>query len=304
MKAESESPRPPKVSVVIPAYNHAQFLRTALDSVIAQTHGEWEAIVVNNFSQDDTVGVVDSYGDPRIRCVNFANHGVIAASRNFGIRETSAPYVAFLDSDDLWYPEKLERCVCMLEEGYDMVCHAETWVGPGDRRRDVAYGPEARAAYDSLLYDGNCISTSAVMVRRELVEEVGGFSEDASFITAEDYDLWLKLSKKGARIGFVPEILGEYLIHGGNQSRAALRNMEAVLSVVRHHLAALALHGRANRLRARRCLATIYYGGARGLQDSGQNAAAWRYFFKALSLYPFVPKFYAAMLLNAVGRRP
>lgn len=299
-----QSVRRPMVSVVIPTYNHARFLRAALDSVVGQTRTDWEAIVVNNFSQDDTIDVVGSYADPRIRCVNFANQGVIAASRNFGIRQTDAPYVAFLDSDDLWYPEKLERCMRLLDQGYDMVCHAETWVGPGERRRDVAYGPEPRARYESLLYDGNCISTSAVVVKRELLELAGGFSEEPSFITAEDYDLWLKLAKNGARIGFVPEILGEYLIHGGNQSRAALRNMEAVLSVVRHHLSDIAPHGLFNRLRARRCLATIYYGGARGLQDGGQFADAWRYFFKALSLYPFVPKFYAAMLLNAVGRRP
>lgn len=294
----------PLVSVVIPTYNHAQFLRNALDSVLGQTFTQWEAIVVNNFSQDDTISVIESYDDPRIRYVNFANQGVIAASRNHGISKTSAPYIAFLDSDDIWYPQKLEKCMLRLEQGFDMVCHAETWVGPGDRRRDVAYGPESRATYSQLLYEGNCISTSAVVVKREFVERVGGFSEQPSFITAEDYELWLKLARDGAKIGFVTDILGEYLIHDGNQSRAALRNMEAVMAVVRHHLAEQARRGESNWRRARKCLALIYYGGARGLQDSGQFGAAWRYFFKAVVQYPLVPKFYAAMLLNACGRRP
>jgi glycosyltransferase involved in cell wall biosynthesis len=294
----------PLVSVVIPTYNHAQFLRNALDSVIGQTFTRWEAIVVNNFSQDDTISVIESYDDPRIRYLNFANQGVIAASRNHGISKTSAPYIAFLDSDDIWYPQKLEKCMLRLEQGFDMVCHAETWVGPGDRRRDVAYGPESRATYSQLLYEGNCISTSAVVVKREFVERVGGFSEQPSFITAEDYELWLKLARDGAKIGFVTDILGEYLIHDGNQSRAALRNMEAVMAVVRHHLAEQARRGKSNWWRARKCLALVYYGGARGLQDSGQFGAAWRYFFKAVAQYPLVPKFYAAMLLNACGRRP
>lgn len=294
----------PLVSVVIPTYNHAQFLRNALDSVLGQTFTRWEAIVVNNFSQDDTISVIESYDDPRIRHVNFANQGVIAASRNHGISKTSAPYIAFLDSDDIWYPQKLEKCMRRLEQGFDMVCHAETWVGPGDRKRDIAYGPESRATYSQLLYEGNCISTSAVVVKREFVERVGGFSEQPSFITAEDYELWLKLARDGAKIGFVTDILGEYLIHDGNQSRAALRNMEAVMAVVRHHLAEQAGRGESNWRRARKCLALIYYGGARGLQDSGQFGAAWRYFFKAVAQYPLVPKFYAAMLLNACGRRP
>lgn len=294
----------PVVSIVIPTYNHAKFLRGALNSILAQTFTRWEAIVVNNFSQDDTVSVIESYDDPRIRLVNFANHGVIAASRNHGITATTAPYIAFLDSDDIWYPEKLDRCLRRLQEGFDVVCHAEKWVGPGDRVRAVAYGPEARATYSGLLYEGNCISTSAVVVKREFVERVGLFSEEAAFITAEDYELWLKLARAGAKIGFVSDILGEYLIHEGNQSRVALRNMEAVMAVVQHHLAGQASGSGVSAWRARRRLALVYYSGARGLQDCGQFSAAWRYFLKAVMTYPLVPKFYAAMVLNACGRQP
>jgi GT2 family glycosyltransferase len=294
----------PLVSVVIPTYNHARFLPAALRSVLAQTEPRWEAIVVNNYSQDDTVSVVDSFGDARIRLVNFANHGVIAASRNHGIALTAAPYIAFLDSDDVWYPEKLARCLQRMAQGFDLVCHAERWIGPGTRTREVAYGPEARATYRSLLYEGNCISTSAVVVKREYVERAGRFSEEAAYITAEDYDLWLNLAKVGTRMGFVPEVLGEYLIHDGNQSRVALRNMEAVMAVVRHHLHGEQERGEASPWRTRRRMALIYYSGGRGLQDSGQFGDAWRYFLKAVSTYPLVPKFYAAMMLNACGRRP
>ncbi len=272
----------PLVSIVIPSYNHAIFLRSALNSVLAQTVSQWEAIVVNNYSQDDTIAIIESYQDPRIRYVNFANHGVIAASRNRGIALTQAPYVAFLDSDDTWYPEKLEKSLARLHEGYDVVCHAEKWVGPGERQRDVCYGPEARASYDALLYEGNCISTSAVVLKRELLDTVGGFSEASSFVTAEDYELWLKLAHIGARIGFVREILGEYRIHDGNQSRAALRNMQAVMAVVQHHLQHQSSQSWRERIRIRRRCALIYYSGARGLQDCGEHRAAWPHFLKAL----------------------
>lgn len=300
----TETMSQPLVSVIIPTYNHARFLPAALKSVLAQTESRWEAVVVNNFSQDDTVSVVNSFGDPRVRLVNFANHGVIAASRNHGIALTQAPYIAFLDSDDVWYPGKLARCLQRMEQGFDLVCHAERWIGPGTRTREVVYGPEARATYRSLLYEGNCLSTSAIVVKREFVERVGRFSEEAAFITAEDYDLWLKLAKAGTRMGFVSEILGEYLIHDGNQSRVALRNMEGVMAVVRHHLDGEQERDKASPWRIRRRLALVYYSGGRGLQDSGQFRDAWRYFLKAVSMYPLVPKFYAAMMLNACGRRP
>lgn len=293
----------PQVAVIIPTYNHARFLTGALNSVVGQTFSNWVAVIVNNFSQDNTVELVEAYRDPRIRVVNFANHGVIAASRNQGIALTQAPYIAFLDSDDIWYPEKLHKCLDKLAEGYDVVCHAEKWVGPSEWTREVCYGPEVKASYDQLLYEGNCLSTSAVVVKRTLVDEVGGFSLAPEFITGEDYEFWLKLARGGARIGFVNDMLGEYLIHEGNQSGAVLRNMEAVRAVIRHHFAMLHESER-QPWRERRRLAIASYGGARGLQDGGQHGVAWRYFLEAVRQYPFLPKAYIAMALNAMSRKP
>jgi len=195
----------------------------------------------------------------------------------------------------------LQRCYDKLLQGYDLVCHAEVWVGPGKRRRTLQYGPEARATYESLLLEGNCISTSAVVVRRECLERAGGFSTQPEFVTAEDYELWLKLARDHNRIGFVSEVLGEFLIHDSNQSRADMRNMKAVMAVFEHHRSAFEGHASAWRLRRRE--AVILYSGARGMQNSGQHKQAWPIFFRALRHFPWVPRFYAAMLLNALGRR-
>lgn len=85
----------PYVSVVIPTYNHAKLLKKALDSVLAQTFQDWEAIVINNFSTDNTIEVVDSFADRRIKIFNFSNSGVIAASRNHGLREATGDFIAF-----------------------------------------------------------------------------------------------------------------------------------------------------------------------------------------------------------------
>ena len=189
----------PRVSVIIPTYNHAQFLGAALASVLAQTITDWEVIVVNNFSTDETMKVVAAYRDMRVRLIDFANHGAIAASRNRGVALTQGEFVAFLDSDDTWEPTKLERCLEKLATGFDLVCHGERWVRENGGSRDVIYGPESRAAFGALLFEGNCISTSAVVVRRELLTRSGGFDERAEFVTAEDYHLWLKLAHAGAR---------------------------------------------------------------------------------------------------------
>ena len=113
----------PLVSVVIPTFNHAPLLKRALDSVVAQTYSDWEAIVVNNFSTDETIDVVNSFKDDRIKLVNFKNNGIIAASRNQGIKLAQGKFVAFLDSDDNWYPKKLEKCVDRAMLGATLICH-------------------------------------------------------------------------------------------------------------------------------------------------------------------------------------
>ena len=97
-------------SVVIPTYNRALMLRHALESVLAQTFGGFEVLVVDNHSDDDTLDVVASFNDPRIRVLGVHNHGVIAVSRNLGIRESRGEWIAFLDSDDTWRSDKL-RCI-------------------------------------------------------------------------------------------------------------------------------------------------------------------------------------------------
>lgn len=246
------------ITVVIPTYNHAHLLRNAIDSVCCQTFTNWEAVVVNNYSEDNTEEVVMSVADPRIQLVNFRNEGVIAASRNHGVKMARGEYIAFLDSDDVWYPEKLERSLKMLAQGYDVVCHAEAWVRNGIIFRQVKYGPVEMSHYHSLLFGRNCLSTSAITVRKSCLEAVGGFSEDSAFVTVEDYDLWLKLSKAGFNFAFIDEIFGEYTIHETNNSRSVMRQMHAELAVLGKHFSELESWSVTDRLLRFRRLARVY----------------------------------------------
>lgn len=225
----------PAVSVVIPTYNHALFLRNAIQSVCDQSFDDWEMIIVNNYSNDDTESVINSFNDTRIRHELFKNNGVIASSRNYGIELSRGEFIAFLDSDDIWYGDKLERSVSALKQGYDLICHAENWMRAGSVVRTVQYGPTEMAIYRTLLYSRNCLSTSAITVRKRCLKEVGGFSEDAAFITAEDYDLWLRLSRSGVTFHFLEDVLGEYTLHDSNSSNMILRQMRAELSVLKKH---------------------------------------------------------------------
>jgi glycosyltransferase involved in cell wall biosynthesis len=294
----------PLISVVIPTYNHAHFLGAALQSVLDQTYSNWEAIVIDNHSTDNTDEVVNGFADSRITLLKIHNKGVIAASRNVGIKAARGEWIAFLDSDDLWYPRKLERCLQKIASGCDFVCHGEVWVSEqnGVRQiREVQYGPETRATFQKLLFEGNCISTSAVIVSQKLLKVAGGFDESKELITAEDYHLWLKLVRAGAHIGFVNEMLGEYIIHAANTSKAALRNMQAVRAVFEKVYAELEAHPVKVRVLAWRRRAIIDYSGARGLQVNKEYLKAWPLFMKAILRWPFNVKFYVALLFNILG---
>jgi glycosyltransferase involved in cell wall biosynthesis len=291
----------PLVSVVVPTYNHAHFLKAALESVRAQTYSNWEAIVVNNDSTDDTVEVVGRFADPRIRLLNFRNDGVIAASRNEGIRQARGKFVAFLDSDDTWQSDKLARCVEILDTGFDLVCHGEVWTRENTPPRPMLYGPASRARYPQLLYRGNCISTSATVVRRALLDQLHGFAEDPAFVTAEDYDLWLRIALATPRLYFLPEMLGEYRIHNDNASKAVLRNTRAVLAVIEHHFVLEPASGLWVRLKRRHRRALAYYGGGRGLQAEGDYRGALSNFWEALKISPLIGRLYVAIALTLLA---
>jgi glycosyltransferase involved in cell wall biosynthesis len=287
----------PFISIVIPTYNHAHFLEEALQSVINQTYKEWEAIVVNNYSDDRTVEVVNEFGDPRIKLINFKNHGIIAAGRNKGISISSGEYVAFLDSDDVWYPDKLKECIKLLNQGFDLVCHGEYWVKK-DNKRNIIYGPEKKARYRSLLFNGNCISTSATVVRKSALDKVGRFCESSDMVTAEDYELWLKLSRSGAKIKFIDKILGEYRIHDANNSKAVITNMLAEQTVIDKHISMLGELNTIDTLLARRRKGLVYYGAGRGFHSNQDYMTALSYFLKSWTTYPFISRLYVAVFLS------
>jgi glycosyltransferase involved in cell wall biosynthesis len=290
----------PKVSVVIPTYNHAPFLKKALESVCAQTMDDWEAIIVNNYSEDDTVAVVEAINDPRISLINFRNDGVIAASRNVGIKKAQAPWVAFLDSDDLWRPNKLALCLADLNEDTDVISHPEIIIRDGLQQGATKTGSAARAAYKCLLFDGNIFSPSAILVKKDLLEKLSGFSEDPQLITAEDYDLWLRIAKSGVRVRFLADHLSEYTLHEANSINAFEKHLAANLTVLDRHYTAIEQKSIRDGLRYRRAKALTIYGAGRLCHNTGNPAQALKYFGQAFLVYPLILKLYVAISLSVI----
>jgi len=179
----------PFFSVVIPTYNCAEFLERALKTVFSQTYQNFEVIVVDNSSTDNTNNVLKSFADNRLIVIKVNNHGNIAYSRNKGIRISKGNWVAFLDSDDVWKTNKLEKAKDAINHNpqFILVCHDEWHVDNGETNIRLKYGPAGPDMYERLLFEGNCISTSAVCLRKDIAVKSGGFSEREDFITVEDY---------------------------------------------------------------------------------------------------------------------
>jgi glycosyltransferase involved in cell wall biosynthesis len=207
----------PEVSVVIPTFNAAAFLRGALESVFTQTFSDHEIIVVDDGSTDETAEVLGSLPGP-LRLLRQQNQGVSRA-RNRGVSESRAPWVAFLDADDLWLPRKLERQMDALRGQPDRAVCATAFTVVDERlepieRRGCSPGPDLR----DLLLQGNLIGTpSTVVCRRSLVLEAGGFDESLS--QCADWDLWLRLRRRSPFV-CLNESLVLYRTHATNMSRS------------------------------------------------------------------------------------
>ena len=202
----------PLVSVCIGTYNREKYIRETLDSVFAQTYPNIEVIVVDDASTDGTVDIIREYGDRVRLVVRGINSGLPAVPRNQGVRLAGGKYVAFLDSDDVWLPEKLERQIEQLEQHPEYVL-SHTWCQVIDEDGVVQGVRHAGLLAESMgftdLLEHCYITLSTVVIRRKLLVKQGVFNEDRAYRAREDYELFLRLLREGAA-GCIPEICALY----------------------------------------------------------------------------------------------
>ena len=213
----------PLISIVIPTYNHAHFLKRALESLQNQTYSNWEAIIIDNHSKDSTDAVVEEFMNPKIKLLKIHNGGVIAASRNKGILEAKGEWIAFLDSDDWWKPEKLMVCVKAITDKIDFIYHDLKVVGQKPSKFDWIRSDRTRQLKKEPLLDmlisGNPISNSSVIVRKKILYDVGRLNESQEMIGAEDFNIWLKIATVTNRFLYISQFLGYYEFHSNGVSR-------------------------------------------------------------------------------------
>ena len=201
------------ISVIIPTYNYGRFLRDAIDSALAQTYPALEIIVIDDGSTDETSQVLAEYGE-RIRTIQQNNQGV-GAARNTGIAAARGEYIAFLDSDDLWKPQKLEREIALFEADPTLgMVHssAEAFDNAGKKLSVLMSGMEGWVASELLRLDREVITApgSSTMFPRRVAEEIGGF--DPRLQPSEDWDFCYRVAVR-YRVGYVPEVLVRYRLH-------------------------------------------------------------------------------------------
>jgi len=231
----------PIISIVIPTFNRIEELKRAISSVYSQTFSDWEVIIVDNNSNDGTEDYINSIKNNKIRFFSINNNGVIAVSRNIGIKNSRGTYIAFLDSDDWWTPNKLEISLEYLNNGASIVYHDLFRV---KRYKQLLHFRKTRTrslsnpVFDDLIANGSALNNSSVVILRSLLEEIDGLSINKNLIGAEDYDAWLKISNLTENFVRIPKTLGYYWVGGGNTSNSLrkLRNIKEIESIYQEHI--------------------------------------------------------------------
>jgi glycosyltransferase involved in cell wall biosynthesis len=211
---------PSFVAVIIPTFNRASLLDRAIRSVLNQTWRNFELVVVDDASTDGTADLpVIKSGNGRFRYLRLSENRGVSVARNAGIRATSAPWLAFLDSDDEWFPTKLSKQVEWAKKNPEFhICQTqELWIRRGIRVNP----PKTHEKFGGDLFAASLnrcmITSSSVMLNRELFEAMGGFNE--AFPACEDYDLWLRVTSH-YQVGLVDEfLLKRYGGHGDQLSK-------------------------------------------------------------------------------------
>jgi glycosyltransferase involved in cell wall biosynthesis len=222
----------PRVSVVIPLYNAKDVIRKTIESVLAQTWTDREIVVVDDGSSDGSGDIVRSFG-AQVRYVRQANGGV-ARARNRGIAESQGRYLALLDHDDLWHPQKLERQVALLDSRPDVgmvitdVAHIDR---EGKPMGIVGSGYNPAETFARLFVRGYVPTPSAALIRRSVLEAVGGFDERFNSAGMDDHELWTRIAAR-YEIANIPEPLTYHRNREIKPARIALGHRPVLLSTL------------------------------------------------------------------------
>ncbi|MCK8141458.1 glycosyltransferase [Flavobacterium sp. I-SCBP12n] len=278
----------PLFSIVIPTYNRTSDLARCLDSLVSQTYKNFEVIVCDNGSSDNTKDVVMGYADKlNLNYIHIIeNSGGPAYPRNLGLKEALGDWVCFLDSDDWYTDNRLEYIADLDLNNFDFLYHDLNIIKNNDPYKImISRALSLEDTYYDFVTNVNSIPTSSTCIRRELLKKTNGFKEAKDISGLEDFDFWLKLAKLNARFIYVPVVLGYYAVGNDNftyhddrqinrykalygsyiESEPDIRKKEKIRAVLNYHIACIAIKckkfNKANRL-----LVSVFYKGTATLK--------------------------------------
>lgn len=206
------SNKQPFFSVIIPTYNRADLLQRCLNALVMQTYKNFEVIVCDDGSTDNSKEIVDSFKNKLdIKYIWEKNWGGPARPRNNGIKVAQGDWICFLDADDWWKPEKLEKCLPYLEK-YDVIYHNLEQVNSKNKKKILKTRQLSQQPFIDLIMNGNAICNSSLVVKRSLTNSIGLISEDKNLIAVEDYDYNIRIAQKTSKFYYIRESLGYYWI--------------------------------------------------------------------------------------------
>lgn len=277
-----------KVSIIMPAYNASKTIVESINCVLEQTYTNWELIIVNDGSTDNTLNVVEPFTKEtsRIKLVNLINNGGLPNARNAGVESSDGNFIAFLDSDDLWLPDKLNCQVDFHREHPDCFI-SHTNFDAFDAKGKVQRPFKKFLEPDNLkkgnllpgLYCKNVIGVLTVMMKRTVFEKVKGF--DTSLWTLEDQDLWIRIAEKGYQFGYVDTILASYRISPNGISKTLGKYKKAQKIFITKHLPEISK----NSTIASKASGNYYRHFGTAYFKKGEYKLANLYFYKSLQLY-------------------
>jgi glycosyltransferase involved in cell wall biosynthesis len=296
----------PGVSVVIPTYDRAHFVGEALDSVLAQDWPLLEVVVVDNGSTDGTPALLMRYSErdgADVQVIRLDPNAGPSTARNVGIDSARYDLIALLDSDNRWVPGKLRRQMKLFESDPALDLTFAGYEAFGDASGSIileGWDGSQEHALEELLV-GCCVNTSTVIARREALVEAGLF--DPRMDGAEDYEFWLRFAARGFRIGYIPEALAEYRIHGGALSADVPMQTEQIDRVFRAVFESGSLPASFQSKR-RLYLARCYLNSACRYLDIGEGSLGFNSLWRAATTRPrSVRPGWFRLVLQALGSR-
>lgn len=215
----------PKVSIIIPTYNSSRFLKRTIGSVLAQTFRDWELLIVDDCSKDSTRLIVEEYSkfDKRIKFFKTeTNSGGPATPKNIGVENARGEFIAFLDHDDEWFPEKLEKQLNVFKNSKDdnlgLVSCGANLINKKNKRFSIYNPKKLKVGFPEILLRNPIYSNSSVLIRKSVIDVVG--ERDDKMKYSEDWDMWIRICKNNFKIEIMNDILFNYHFHDSNVTKA------------------------------------------------------------------------------------